>query len=226
LVVGEGVPARGEFLPDPLDAERVQPDERQREACPELELHLLKDVLRRDDEDSLAAAAASQLRQDHADLDRLAEPHSVGEEDTRAEVVRAERELGRTLLVRERVGQGPRGHREVWFRDRYSCAAHHRLQPQPCGAEPRRVVGHHAGLPGVARNDAVKRCGERGRLVEDDARDAGHVDEPAITGTFHASDEPFFVPDLDDRAWSELWIIRAGVALYGRLCYASCWCPE
>ena len=80
----------GQLLPDPLDADRVEPDERQREPGPQLELHLLEHVPRGDDEDALAAAAADELGEDHADLERLAEADGVGEQDPRAEVVRVE----------------------------------------------------------------------------------------------------------------------------------------
>ena len=67
-------------LPDPLDAGRIQSDERQCEPGPDLHLHLLQDVLGGDDEDPLTPTTAYQLGQDHSDLDRLAQADSVGEQ--------------------------------------------------------------------------------------------------------------------------------------------------
>ena len=68
LVVGERVAASRDLPLDPVDADRVQADERDREPGPQLELELLEDLLRGDDEDPVAAAAADQLGQDEADL--------------------------------------------------------------------------------------------------------------------------------------------------------------
>ena len=49
LEVGERVAGGRQLLPDPLDADRVEPDERQREPGPQLVLHLLEHVPRGDD---------------------------------------------------------------------------------------------------------------------------------------------------------------------------------
>ena len=68
LVVGERVAVAGQLLADALDADRVESDERQREARPHLELHLLENVTRGHDQDAFPAAAPHQLRKDHPDL--------------------------------------------------------------------------------------------------------------------------------------------------------------
>ena len=91
LEEGERVAVGRELLPDPLDPGGVEPDEREREAGPQLVLHLLEDVLRGDDQDAFTAAAPDQLGQDHADLEGLAEADGVGEQDPRAEVLGVER---------------------------------------------------------------------------------------------------------------------------------------
>ena len=84
LVVGERVAARRDLPLDALDADRVQPDQRDREPGPQLVLELLQHLLRGDDQDALAPAAADQLGQDEADLQGLAEADDVGDEDARA----------------------------------------------------------------------------------------------------------------------------------------------
>ena len=84
LVVGERVAAGRDLPLDPLDADRVQPDQRDREPGPQLLLELLEDLLRGDDQDPVAAAAADQLGEDQPDLQRLAQPDHVGEQDARA----------------------------------------------------------------------------------------------------------------------------------------------
>ena len=107
LEVGERVAVGRQLLPDPLDADRVEANERQGEAGPELELHLLQDVPRGDDQDPLAPAAAYELGQDHPDLDGLAEADRVGEQDPRAEVLRIERLAHGGELVGQRSRRGP-----------------------------------------------------------------------------------------------------------------------
>ncbi len=52
-------------------------------------LELFEDVARGDDEDLVALAAADQLRQDHPDLERLAETDGVGDQQAGAEAGRA-----------------------------------------------------------------------------------------------------------------------------------------
>ena len=84
---------------------RVEAHERQREPGPQLELHLLEDVTRGDHEDPLAAAAADELGEDHPDLERLAEPDGVGEQDAGAEVLGVEGLAHGVELVGQRVGQ-------------------------------------------------------------------------------------------------------------------------
>ena len=79
--VGERVAVGGQLLLDAGHALGVEAHERDGEAAPHLVLHLLQHVSRGDDQDPLPAAAADELGEDHADLERLAEADGVGEED-------------------------------------------------------------------------------------------------------------------------------------------------
>ena len=142
LEVGERVAGGRQLLPDPLDAGRVQPHERQREPRPHLVLHLLQHVPRRDDEDALAPAPPDQLGEDHADLEGLAEPDGVGQQDAGAagspgpapggplSAGSSTRPPGRRSTSSAPVSPSGTG----VLRNR-------RLQPEPRGAVTRAVVG-------------------------------------------------------------------------------------
>ena len=95
LVVGERVAAGRDLPLDPLDADRVQPDQRDREPGPQLVLELLQDLLRGDHQDAVAAAAADQLGEDQPDLQGLAQADHVGEQDPRAQVPDSASSAGR-----------------------------------------------------------------------------------------------------------------------------------
>ena len=160
LVVGERVAVGRQLLPDPLDADRVEPDERQREPGPQLELHLLQHVARRDDEDPLAAAASDQLGEDHADLERLAEADRVGEQDPRAQVVGVERLADGGLLVGQRVEQALGGDGQARVGQRHGGLAQRRLEPQPRLRNPGLVstlTVACAGSSGVILSSAVEK---------------------------------------------------------------------
>ena len=201
LEVAERVAGGGQLLADPLDAERVQPDERDREPRPHLVLHLLKHVPGRDDQDPLAAAAPDQLGQDHADLERLAKPHRVGEQDARAQVRLVEGLAHGGLLVAERVGEHVDADREGGPVERHRGLAQRRLEPQPGAPVVRRVVGHHARLGGVEHAQVgVEALVEAGGGVPDQLRQALAAQQPPVGGVLDAGDQPFLVPHDDHRA--------------------------
>jgi len=62
LVVRERVATRGDLLLNALDAEAVQPDQRNGEPGPQLLLELLQDLLRRDHQDPVTTSPSDQLR--------------------------------------------------------------------------------------------------------------------------------------------------------------------
>ena len=75
LEKGKRIARRGELLTHALTAGRVEANERQGEPRPHLVLHLFEHVVRRHDEDAVAAAATHELGQHHgsADTDRDAD---------------------------------------------------------------------------------------------------------------------------------------------------------
>ena len=171
LVVGERVAAGRDLPLDPLDAERVQPDERDREPGPQLQLELLEDLLRGDDEDAVAAAAADQLGEDEADLQGLAEADDVGEEDARPEVL--QRELGGALLVGELVEEeavraAARPRSDCGSGVRRSVASRYSRDIANAGgvvADERRLLG-----PQQDRRRVFERGEEDGVLLADELR--------------------------------------------------------
>ncbi len=73
-----------DLIAHPLQAHRIQPDQRNGEAAPEFLLELGEHALERDDQNPLAAPALDQLRGQNAGLQRLAKAHGVGDEDALA----------------------------------------------------------------------------------------------------------------------------------------------
>ena len=67
---------------NPLQADRVQANQRNREARPKLLLELGHHALGRDHQDALAFAAFDQFAEQDADLNRLAEANGVGDENS------------------------------------------------------------------------------------------------------------------------------------------------
>lgn len=113
LVVSEGIAARRESLADPLDAERIQPHEWERETVPKLGLHLLQNMLRGDYKDSFTTTTAHEFAEDHTDLDRLAEADRICEEQPRARNGRIENLLHSGPLVREWVNESGVGSDQI-----------------------------------------------------------------------------------------------------------------
>lgn len=128
--VGKGVLRCRQFLADLLDALAVQAHQRDGETRPQFLLELLHDVLGRDDEDALSPAAADELRQDHADLQRLAQTDGIREQNARADALIGERRLHGGELIIQRVRQHLRGYLQLLLVQRHRCAAQRGLQPQ------------------------------------------------------------------------------------------------
>ena len=82
--VVEWVVVRRDAIAHPRQAHRVQPHERDRKPTPPLLLELGEHRLLCDDEDALAAAPLNQLGGQHAGFQRLAQAHSVRDQDARA----------------------------------------------------------------------------------------------------------------------------------------------
>ena len=84
---------------------------------------------RSDDQDPLTPAAADQLGQDHPDLQGLAEPNGVGQQDPRTEVLRIEGLSDGRELIGQAVGEPLGRDREGRISDGHGGLARHRFQP-------------------------------------------------------------------------------------------------
>ena len=201
LVEGERVAARRDLPLDPLDADRVQPDQRDREPGPQLLLELLEDLLRGHYQDPVAPAAADQLGEDQPDLQRLAQSHHVREQDAGPQPFQGE--LGRALLEGQRVEQEPVRQRQAALGLGQRGTAQGGFQEQPGHGEPRCLVRDENGLLGFEQERLrVLQLGEEHRvLVPDQFRDAGRADlVPVVLGDGAVADHPLRLADHDTGA--------------------------
>ncbi len=198
VVVVERVVVRRDLLAHTLEPDRVEADQRNGEARPQLLLELREHALHRRHEDASPAAAADELREQDARLERLAEPDRVGDQDPRARLL--ERQPGwlelevhhveRGVAPEDRLGRGRRHASEL------------ALEVQPglpvaCGG-----VSDELCLARVEHRDLRLVLLEEDRLlVPDDLRDADHMPRRApaarLVDLRHAPDG---VPHLDVRA--------------------------
>ena len=198
LVEGERVAAGRDLPLDPLDADRVQPDQRDREPGPQLLLELLEDLLRRHDQDPVASAAADQLGEDQPDLQRLAQPHHVREQHSRPQAL--EGKLGRALLVGQRVEQEPVRQRQAALGLGQRGTAQRRFQEQPGHGEPGCLVRDENGFLGFEQERLrVLQLGEEHCvLVPDQFGDAGRADLVSVVlGGGAVADHPLRLADHD-----------------------------
>ena len=166
------IPARRQDPLHPLNTGRVQPDQRDSKTRPHLLLELLHDVLRGDDENAFATPAADQLREDHADLERLAQAHGIGDEDTWTQVVVAKRLAHCRKLIVEWIHQHALRHREAILVERYRRLTQRGLEPQARRAVTGGVVGDDLYLGGIEHLHVVERGVETCRGVTDVIRQA------------------------------------------------------
>ncbi len=134
LEVGERVAPSRDLLLDARDARRVEPDQRDREPRPQLVLELPEHVLGCDHQDPLASPTADQLDEHKTDLQGLAQPDDVRDQDAWPQA--GQGQLGRTLLVGEGIEQEPVSQGEAALGLRQRRAATHRLQEEPPVLEP------------------------------------------------------------------------------------------
>ncbi len=167
---------------------------------PHLVLHLLQHVPGGDDEDPLAAAAADQLGEDHADLEGLAEPDGVGQQDPGPQVVRVERLAHGGLLVDQRIGQrlGRDGRAPGRRAAPPSCGRSTPATAAPCGS-----AGCRRRPPWPRRGPAA-RC-RRGRRrswpsCRAPARRGPARGQQPVGGLLGRLDQPLLVAHDHDRA--------------------------
>ena len=187
--------------PHPLDADGVEPHEGDGEAVPELLLELREHAPHGQHQDAPAPAAGDQLGDQDARLERLAEPHRVGDQDALPRL--AQRLAGRLELVGGRVHRGPVGDVDALVvGDRLPELA---LQVEPAVGEAGRRIGHEPGRGRVEHLDVRLQGGEEDRLAPaDQLRDAvAHQPFAAVRRAVHAADHPLGVADHDAGAGGE-----------------------
>ena len=198
VVVMERVVAGGDAAAHALDADRVEPGQRDGEAAPELLLELREHALDGQHEDAPAPAAGDELADEDARLQGLAEPHRVGDEDA---LPRLPQRLPRRLeLVGRGVHRRPVGDVDAFVvGDRLPELA---LQVEPAVGEARRPVGHEPGVGGVEDVDVRLEGGEEDRLALAHQLRHAVADElvAAVRRPVDAADDPLGVADHDARA--------------------------
>ena len=197
--VVEGVLVRRDLRLDPLDAHRVEADQRDGEAGPELGLELGEDALEGDDQDALAAAAPDELREQDADLDGLAEADAVRHQDAGTEL--AQGLCGRVPLV----GAAPHGGAVA---DDEAVVGGRRAAEQGFEVEAGlpvavAVVADELGVLCLEDLHVVELGEEQGLLVADELRESDDVQRAAGSRVLHATDHPLLVADQDARSGRE-----------------------
>ncbi len=158
-------------------------------------------MLRRDHQDPLAAPASDQLREEHPDLQRLAETHHVRDQYPRLRVLHRQCQLRRPQLVDLLVHEEVVRQRQPVLGLRQIRLPHDRFEEEPGPAVVRRVVRYQLGLPRVQLLHDVQPVVEGGVHVTDERRDAGDLKHPPITfGGRALAHEPQLVTDQDLRA--------------------------
>ena len=208
--VGEGVAGRRQFLLDPLHPDRVEPHERDREPAPHLVLHLLQHVAGANDQDALTASASDQLRQDHADLERLAQPDRVGQQQPGPDRFGTQRPPDGRMLVLQRVCEGVHGYRQAIVRQRQRRLADGGFEPETCVPVAGRGIRAERGAARVQRLDGVEGRVEGRRCAADQVAQPLHGEQLPIVRGAHLRDQPLLIAHDDDGSGGQ---IQGGVHL-------------
>jgi hypothetical protein len=195
--VGERVPTGGDALLNALDALGVEADKREGAAAPQLVLHLVEDVPGHHRQHTVGPAAALQLHEEHADLDGLAQAHSVGHEQPRLELGGGEAEgfaLEGQVVSQHLVADG-----EVCVRYGHRGATDEAVEHEAGLYATWGGVKPEAGTGGVFGVDAIKIREEGGCLVADElvAPDASDDGLRAHRVAFDLQHLPRLVTDDD-----------------------------
>ena len=201
VVVVERVVVGGNPPPDALDADRVQPRERDREAVPELLLELGQHALERQHQNPAAPSARNQFADQDAGLERLPQPDGVCDQDALAGL--AQRLAGRFQLVVHRVHGAEVAH--VDARVAGDGLAQQALHVQAAVGELGRRVGHEARAGRVQHFDLWFQLRQKdGFAFPHELRDAvAHQLAAPVRSQVHAPHHPLGVPNLDASAGRE-----------------------
>ena len=199
--VVKGVLAGGQLLADALDAERIEPHQRDREATPELLLELPQHALGGDHQQPPPAPAANQFAAEDAALQRLAQAHRIGDQQPlaghRQRLSRWQQLVIHHIHRRSMADHqlGPCGHRaaQVSFDEQQAVTV---------------VVGAITHQLGVLRFQHLEvwlqRFKKQSRLLLQIGRDPHHIQQALpLTGELHVAHKPFRITALDAGAGSD-----------------------
>ena len=180
--------------PHPLNADGVEPRERDREPVPELLLELGEHALHREHQDAPGAPSGDQLAHQDAGLQGLAETDRIRDQDALpgpGEGLTS----GVKLVGHEVHGSLVPYVDAAVVGDRRAKLA---LHVQEAVREPRRPVGNKAGQGRVQHLDLLERAQVDGLLLSDQLRDpVAHELVRAVGDHVHAPHDPFRVADDD-----------------------------
>ncbi len=200
LVVGEGVAPRRDTPFDAGDANAVQPHQRKREPCPHLVLELLQHRGRRYHEDPLTTPTPHQLTEQHPDLQGLAEPHHVADQQAWPKRV-GQCLLSGAQLVVHAVEQESIGQCQALLGLWQGRPAHDCLQEEAAAPKLLRGIGHQPGALRTQHPGLVQGGEEAGLVPSDQVGGTGRLDQVlAFPGLADAPDQPVLVAHLDDGA--------------------------
>ncbi len=195
---GERVTPGRNFAPDPLNAQRVEPHQRDREPRPQFVLELLQNRLRRDHQDALTPPTPDEFSQQKTNFESLTQTHNISDQNPWLGF--GQSQLGRPLLVGLAVHQVTPGRRQPTFRTRQWRAPQHRLDIEPGTAKSRCVIGDQDSVFRTQRFDGVEPdpVEEHGCLVPDQLVDTQGLDHRAVrSDRLGVAYQPFHAADLD-----------------------------
>jgi hypothetical protein len=198
VVVVERVVIAGDAVAHPLQADRIQPHQRDRKTAPEFLLELGQHALERNHQDALPAPALDQLGGENARLERLSQTDGIGNQDPLARLLEG---LQRGIeLIGHEIHDRAMAQMDLVI---VGCAAAKlRFEIQESAVEMRTGVRHKLGRGRVENEDFLLKL--RQELGSTAAHQVGNAiateQVSAIAGWIDAADKPLFIANNDTRA--------------------------
>ena len=156
IVKVKGVVVAGDGVADPLQSNRIQPHERNREPAPEFLLELSQHALLRDHQNALPAPTLNQLGGENAGLQRFAQADRVGDQDALPRL--PERLQSGIELIGHQIHHPAVAEMNLFV---VGCAAAQlRLQIEKRAVEVGASIRHQFGLRRIQNDDLFLQHGE------------------------------------------------------------------